>query len=46
MIVGSAVISAGLQAEDYAPLTGGVGAGSPNLIKYPNDPNRPNPEAI
>ncbi len=30
MIVGSAVISAGIEASDYAPATAGVGAGSPN----------------
>jgi predicted phage tail protein len=29
MIVGSAVISAGIQAEDYAPATNGVGLGTP-----------------
>jgi len=27
MIVGSAVISAGIKAEDYSPVTAGVGAG-------------------
>lgn len=29
MIVGSAVISAGIRAEDYAPASGGVGTGTP-----------------
>jgi predicted phage tail protein len=30
MIVGSAVISAGINAEDYAPATSGVGPGNPH----------------
>lgn len=40
MIVGSAVISAGISAEDYAPATGGVSGGTPlgNLKKNFYDP--------
>lgn len=36
MIVGSAVISAGLSAEDYVPATAGVGAGQANY--HPHTP--------
>ena len=36
MIVGSAVISAGIEASDYSPSTTGVGPGSPNW--KPNNP--------
>lgn len=36
MIVGSAVISAGIEAEDYAPATAGVGPGIPGW--KPNTP--------
>ena len=36
MIVGSAVISAGIEASDYAPATAGVGPGSPNW--HPSNP--------
>lgn len=36
MIVGSAVISAGIDAADYSPATAGVGPGSPNW--HPTSP--------
>lgn len=36
MIVGSAVISAGIEAADYAPATSGVGVG---VIGAPNPKN-------
>ncbi|MDE1894081.1 MAG: tail assembly protein [Acidobacteriota bacterium] len=36
MMVGSAVISAGIEAADYAPATTGIGPGSPNW--KPNNP--------
>lgn len=38
MIVGSAVISAGIEASDYAPATSGVGAGQANTTWKPNNP--------
>lgn len=37
MIVGSAVISAGIHAEDYAPATAGVGAGTNLLGRNPKN---------
>jgi hypothetical protein len=36
MIVGSAVISAGINAEDYVPTTAGVNTGRPAF--YPQTP--------
>lgn len=44
MIVGSAVISAGINAEDYAPASGGIGTGAilgSNPLTGPYDPRRP-----
>lgn len=38
MIVGSAVISAGINAEDYAPATDGVGPGQNFGGKDPKTP--------
>ncbi len=37
MIVGSAVVSAGIHAEDYAPATAGVGAGTNLLGRNPKN---------
>lgn len=42
MIVGSAVISAGIEADDYAPSTTGVSAGTPNW--HPKNPYEVAPE--
>ncbi len=42
MIVGSAVISAGIQAEDYSPAGQGVGTGT--QPPGPKDPRHPYPE--
>ena len=44
MIVGSAVISAGINAEDYAPITSGIGTGAVtggSPIRNPYDSRRP-----
>lgn len=44
MIVGSAVISAGINAEDYAPATSGIGTGAilgNSPLTGPYDSRRP-----